>query len=265
MLRATYLVIQLLQMMAVSTIRNSNHTIHSLYLPTQFKKHAQSLPTVSDKTTAHGYHEMYGLFLLPLIQRKYKTKEKIKLFEIGLGCNFNASSITLWKSLLHKKDEIWIGELSRECIEDYKARGQLDGINIVEGDQGEVGTIKEWVKTIGPNIDVIIDDGSHQNHAISNTFHGFWESLAPGGLYFIEDMVLLSHSHKDQFGSFFLDYIASWNKQLMLWGSFIDREKNEIKLTPPFLIPSRLKWIFCQTEACVLAKCSLEDTNNCPS
>ena len=238
---------------------SGNHTVHSLYGPTQFMKHAQSLPVVSDKTQTHGYHEMYGLFLLPLIQRKHRVKEKVKFFEIGLGCNFNASSVGLWKSLLNSRDEIWMAELSHRCIENYKASGQLDGINVVEGDQGEVGTIKEWAKIIGPNIDVIVDDGSHQNHAISNTFHGLWESLAPGGLYFVEDMVLLNHSYKDKYGSFFLDYIASWNRQLALWGSFQGKES----LDEPFPLPHRLKWVFCQAEACVFAKCSLEDTSIC--
>lgn len=183
----------------------------------------------------------------------------MKLFEIGLGCNFNASSVELWKSLLNDRDELWMGEINEKCIKDYKDRGRLEGMNVLEGDQTEPGSIQHWAQLIGPNIDIIIDDGCHQNNAISNTFFGMWDSLVPGGLYFIEDMVDLSRSYKDKFGNFFLNYLDSWNRQLSLWASFDGLEA----LAPPFLLPSRLKWIFCQAEACVFAKCDSEETSNC--
>lgn len=240
---------------------HNNHTVHSLYGPTQFMKFAQSRPIVSDKTTTHAYHEMYGLFLLPLIQRKHRVKEKIKMFEIGLGCNFNASSLTLWKPLLHDQDELWMGELSHHCVEDFRKNGRLEGVNIVEGDQNDFNTLKKWAQTIGPNIDIIIDDGSHQNNAICNTFHEFWNALAPGGYYFVEDLVLLKHSAADKYGHYLLEYIDKWNQQLGLWGSFEDRKS----LPAPFQLPSRLKWIFCQAEACVFAKCAAEESANCAS
>ena len=57
--------------------------------PEKLKKLAYSVvaplqPT--DKVTTHTYHTMYGIFLYPLLARARKYRQKIKFFEIGMGC-----------------------------------------------------------------------------------------------------------------------------------------------------------------------------------
>ena len=51
--------------------------------------------------------------MLPYIRRKRILKQRIKFFEIGLGCNVNYSdvqSIKLWQNLFHEEDEIWMAD-----------------------------------------------------------------------------------------------------------------------------------------------------------
>lgn len=71
-----------------------------------------------------------------------------------------------------------------------KREGKLNKrINTVVGDQLNRDDIHRWVRETGGNFSVIIDDGGHGNDMIYNTFDiMFQDALAPGGLYFIEDL-----------------------------------------------------------------------------
>ena len=72
---------------------------------------------------------MYGIFLKPL--RAFP----IKLFEIGLGCTMKygaGASVRLWQSwFLHPEFDLWVAEYDKECVEESRAKGSLDGLNIV--------------------------------------------------------------------------------------------------------------------------------------
>lgn len=115
------------------------------------------------------------------------------MLEIGLGCDMKygpGASVKLWKQILKISDEIWEAEVDKDCAEKFKKT--LEDVKIVSGDQADEATLRRWVVETNANnegFDVIIDDGGHENHQIYASFNVlFHEALAPGGLYFIEDL-----------------------------------------------------------------------------
>ena len=97
------------------------------------------------------------------------------------------ASIKLWKKLFPHA-ELWEAEYNAQCVDHAKKRNQLDGINVLVGDQSDSSVLDQWVEQSGGKFDAIIDDGGHTNCQISNTFDKLWPQLNPGGYYFIEDM-----------------------------------------------------------------------------
>ena len=63
---------------------------------------ARSRPIVTDKVTTHSYQTMYGMFLVPLYYSTRSQFRRMKMLEIGLGCDQNygpGASAKLWRDL----------------------------------------------------------------------------------------------------------------------------------------------------------------------
>ena len=239
---------------------------------------------VTDKVTAghayggHAYNLMYGMFLYPL------HGERIKMLEIGLGCDMNdgpGASVLLWRSLLPLA-ELWEADVNGRCVEEYRARLEPLGIRTLVGSQRDPGTLAEWMHTSGGRFDVIIDDGSHTNVDITTTFDHLWPHVAPGGLYFVEDLQLgrrIKPRHapfEDSGGErVFSDLVQSWIEQklvpyppmrnmfdspdatgatdLAAWGDTPSNSQS-IAMRKKHPLPAGLSFVFCQAEACVFGK-----------
>lgn len=120
----------------------------------------------SDKVSSHSYYTAYGLFLLPLLERAKLTNAKIKLLEIGLGCDMSygpGRSLSLWKTVLGAHADLWEAEYDAACVKKAQENGQLTGIHALTGDQGDKKQLYSWVEESGGGFDVIIDDGGHRN------------------------------------------------------------------------------------------------------
>jgi len=226
---------------------------------------AASTNPISDKITtptslngSHYYSEMYGTFLLPYIRKHHKLKKSIKFLEIGLGCNMDygpGASVSIWKKLFTSNDAIWEAEYDGKCVEKSKKNGQLEYINTLVGDQGNVTTLKRWVYESGGNFDIIIDDGGHKMSQMYLSFQELWPHLKPGGLYFIEDMEnakrpLTRHHQGEQINGMYvnmMDVIKGWLEYMVT---------RDLRLEP-FVqpIPEGIKMIACISDACVIAKC----------
>ena len=227
-----------------------------------FKDTALSLKPVTDKIgygkrDRHRYHNMYGQFLLPHAARI----PKMKFLEIGLGCNMQygaGASVKLWKTLFPMA-ELWEAEYDQVCAESAQEKGQLNGINILIGDQGNKGVLDTWIERSGGNFDIIIDDGGHHNCQIINTFEKMWPQLNAGGYYFIEDlhvgMARKAEESTQCTNVPFHEYLVDWQKQL-IYQTF----PGQIRPEHPF--PEDLAFVHCQAEACVLHK--RQNTVNLP-
>ena len=235
-------------------------------LPRQFADIAKSLRPVTDKVTNHRYQEMYGRFLMPIVKYRHRKNESLKLFEIGLGCGDHkvlgtGASAQLWLSVLSPHDILWFAEFDKECVDSLRAKGKIsDRLNIVTGDQEDIPTLEQWVSRTGGEFDIIIDDGGHNNNQIFNTFNVlFHKALKPGGLYFVEDLQASRfparfRGIKPTTGPLVMvDVIKDWIEQLLTIPA--------VNIT--YIIPKGIKYITCQYEACVIAKCTENDVARC--
>jgi hypothetical protein len=210
-----------------------------------FRDSAFSLDPVTDKTQVHKYHTMYGIFLLPYAA----NKPKMKMLEIGLGCNMGygpGASVALWKMLFPQAD-LWEAEYVKECVDKAMDKGQLNGINILVGDQADMPTLDRWIQESGGKFDIVIDDGGHHNCQISNSFDKLWPEVTPGGIYFIEDL------HVGRWAKYKCDDIVmserlkDWTEQLIY---------STVRKSASFKhkIPLDVDFVYCQEEACVVGK-----------
>lgn len=203
---------------------------------------ANSLSPATDKVTTHTYQIMYGMFLLPY----YHQHPNMKMLEIGLGCDMNygpGASVNLYKKLFPQA-ELWEAEFKVACVQKHRD-GMLAGIHLLTGDQGNNEVLDGWIEQSGGQFDVVIDDGGHHNCMIWNSFQKLWPTVKSGGLYFIEDIQVAK-------SKIYMKYeTASCHKDLIVpekLKDIVDDLIYDIKRR------SDVKFIFCQSEACVLGK-----------
>lgn len=136
-----------------------------------FKEHGSY---ISDKWSHYLY--IYDTVLQNLI----KQNQPVKLLEIGVQ---NGGSLEIWKKYLPVGSEIYGIDINEKC----KDITFDENIHFILGDGTDKRFINENLKDI--KFDVIIDDGSHINRDIIESFNIFFlNKLKMGGLYIIEDM-----------------------------------------------------------------------------
>lgn len=131
----------------------------------------------TDKTGGHFYTPHYMTHLSPF------RNKRINLLEIGIGgyddpqCGGN--SLRMWKRYFP------YGKIYGLDIYDKSAL-QESRIKTFKGSQVDKEFLNEVVNEIG-EIDIIIDDGSHINEHVIETFNLLFPKLKDGGVYAIED------------------------------------------------------------------------------
>ncbi len=131
----------------------------------------------SDKGTTHFYTKHYQQHFQKLRYRK------INLLEIGVGgysySHLGGNSLRMWKKFFP------FGKIFAFDIHD-KTAFEEKRIRIFQGSQTNLDFLEKVVKEIR-TIDIIIDDGSHQNDHVITTFKFLFPKLKEGGWYVIED------------------------------------------------------------------------------
>ncbi len=131
----------------------------------------------TDKTGTHFYTQHYQTHF-----KKFKNK-KINLLEIGVGGYDNphagGGSLKMWKRYFS------YGKIYSIDIYD-KSPLQEPRIKIFRGSQVDNDFLEMVTKEMG-SIDLIIDDGSHINEHVIETFKMLFPKLKDGGIYVIED------------------------------------------------------------------------------
>jgi hypothetical protein len=131
----------------------------------------------TDKIEKHFYTQHYSSHF-----ERFRDKE-INMLEIGVGGYKKplkgGKSLRMWKKYFP------FGNIFSIDIYD-KSPLQEDRIKIFRGSQVDKAFLDEVVKEIG-EIDIIIDDGSHINEHVIETFKLLFPKLKDGGIYAIED------------------------------------------------------------------------------
>lgn len=220
-----------------------------------FKETALANTPTTDKVTNHSYQKMYGKVLLPLIEKFWVNKKKLKFLEIGLGCDMNygpGASVKVWKQIFEGRDvDIWEAEFDADCVKKAKAEGKLEGINTLTGDQADPEVLKRWIDESGGKFDVIIDDGGHKNDQVLNSFHALWPQLNADGNYFIEDLQVAYNP------KYIVPNVPAVTKVLQAWvevlhvGSVHEHHRRIISAYP---LPEGVDSITCLKQSCVLHK-----------
>ena len=155
--------------------RNMRANIIGTLLPFNLTRMAKYYDT--DKWGRHYYTPNYQNHF-----RKFKF-EKIKLLEIGVGGydspDKGGNSLRMWKKYFP------FGKIYSIDIYD-KHKLQENRIRIFQGSQIDELFLQELMKEIG-ELDIIIDDGSHNNQHIIKTFEILFPYLKVGGIYVVED------------------------------------------------------------------------------
>jgi len=141
----------------------------------------------TDKTGSHWYTPHYMNHL-----RKFKNKN-VKLLEIGVGGYENPKigghSLRMWKKYFA------FGKIYAIDIYD-KSAIQENRIKIYQGSQIDREFLEKITDEIGL-FDIIIDDGSHLNEHIIESFKILFPKLKDGGVYAVED---IQTSYWDDYG-----------------------------------------------------------------
>jgi hypothetical protein len=115
----------------------------------------------------------------------FKREDKINILEVGIGShNFSGSGggSLIALSLYYKKAKIYGIDLFDKSFLNIR------NIQTIVGDQSSKKNL-EFICNQIPDLDIVIDDGSHFVDHQFNTFNIFYKNLRNGGIYIIEDIV----------------------------------------------------------------------------
>ena len=252
---------------------------------------------VTDKITTHMYQVLYGAQLCNRPPVPFTASQRTlsaplwqtpsKFLEIGLGCDMQygpGASVRLWSALFPSTRERWEAEYDKKCVRASQARGELDHVRVLVGDQGDNKTLERWKAEAGGAFDVIIDDGGHKNKQIALTFAALWPRLSQGGIYFIEDIQLgrtVTYENTDA-GAITADWLAILAAELILGRDSAaampsvpeapcksfnvptacvsvqgGRRRADTRLFQP-PDANEVDYVFCSLEACSVAKALLQ-------
>ncbi|AEG99969.1 class I SAM-dependent methyltransferase [Lacinutrix sp. 5H-3-7-4] len=132
------------------------------------------------KTDKFGYH-----FYTPHYQThfsKYKFKRNT-ILEIGVGGYaepfIGGNSLRMWKSYFPFSKIYSLDIYDKSFLEERR-------IKIFQGSQVDILFLDKITKETG-DFDLIIDDGSHINEHVIESFKYFFPKLKKGGIYVVED------------------------------------------------------------------------------
>ncbi|RYG92322.1 tetratricopeptide repeat protein [Loktanella sp. IMCC34160] len=132
-------------------------------------------------TDKFGYHD-YTPNYHKLFQ--HLRDQPIRLLEIGVGgyqdADRGGQSLATWRDYFPNAEITGI-DIQKKTL-DLGPR-----VKILQGSQVDPEFLKQVVAERGP-FDIIIDDGSHQNAHVVESFGYLWPDLTPGGIYVAEDV-----------------------------------------------------------------------------
>lgn len=132
----------------------------------------------TDKWGSHWYTQHY--------QRYFANwrKRRLNILEIGVGgyedLSYGAQSLRMWKRFFPKSQIVGIDFYDKSHLSEHR-------IDVLQCDQTDARRISEISQRYG-GFDIIIDDGSHRNEHVIQTFNILFPLLKTQGFYCIEDL-----------------------------------------------------------------------------
>eukprot|EP01032_Pedospumella_encystans_P023880 gene23880-27021_t len=187
------LILSFLLALSATLCNSFNYNPEFLFTGEKFvNKTAYTNEVVTWQVHGHLGQKLYGMILLPKIEKHSFMKKKMKFLEIGLGCGMPegytpGASVALWKKLFAGRDvDLWVADSDEVCVTKQKAEGKLSDVSTLIGDQADIAVLKRWIQESGGKFDVIVDDGGHRNNQVLNSFVTLWPEVNADGWYFFE-------------------------------------------------------------------------------
>lgn len=137
-----------------------------------------SIVNNTDKWGSHWYAQHYETHFAKL------RRKKLNILEIGIGGyddpKYGGGSLRAWRSYF-PKSRIYGIDIYDKSLHDERR------IKTFKGSQADEQFLERVAQTIG-RIDIIIDDGSHENEHILATFKFLFPRLSENGIYVVEDV-----------------------------------------------------------------------------
>lgn len=155
--------------------RGLQHFVYRTFIGSNLK----ALATVygTDKWCGHWYAQHYETHFAPL------RRKQLNILEIGIGGfkdpESGGRSLRMWRTYFPKSRIFGID------IHDKSLHNERR-IKTFRGSQADESFLEEVLKEI-QRVDIIIDDGSHQNEHVLATFKFLFPRLNEAGIYVIED------------------------------------------------------------------------------
>ena len=132
-------------------------------------------------TDKFGYHD-YTPNYFSLLEGW--RMQPLRMLEIGVGGygfeDRGGESLATWRDFFPQA-QITAIDIQRKTVE------LGPRVRILQGSQVDAPFLAGTVAERGP-FDIILDDGSHLNEHVIETFGLLFDGLAPGGIYLIEDV-----------------------------------------------------------------------------
>lgn len=163
-----------------------------------------------------------------------------RILEVGLGCgmpNGPGESVAVWTAIFPAA-HVWMAEYDEDCARKYNATLRNARVHVVLGDQSKDRDLARWALQ-GP-FDFVVDDGSHIHSHIMRTLVRLWPTVAPGGVYFVEDLLASSVSNR-------------YNDTLVHPAIRMGRWAQNVILGQPDTLPG-IDTVVCREGGCALMK-----------
>ena len=105
----------------------------------------------------------------------------ISMLEIGVQ---NGGSLEIWASFFPEAIAIIGCDINPDCA---KLKYKNPKIHLFVGDANQKDSLNAISKQ-APNLDIVIDDGSHRSSDIIRSFCLYFSRLTPGGIFIAEDL-----------------------------------------------------------------------------
>ncbi len=144
--------------------------------------HRRKTGKVSDKWAS--YLTYYDMLFAPLRDRP------LTMLEIGVQ---NGGSLETWAEYFAQATTLIGCDIDPKCA---GLRYADPRVHVVVGDANSLEAFQA-IGALAPELDVVIDDGSHVSRDVINAFINYFPRVRPGGVYVVEDAHCL---YMDAFG-----------------------------------------------------------------